>query len=188
MTNERNLLLLQARHALGWGQRQLGEHFGLSRRTIQRWDSRGALANQSQLRELARVVFPHDAPLAERIAQAGGSSLVQLGLVPPPPPPAPPPPPPEAPKASVPLPPEERPLSPAQRALMVDSITCAAADAMKLLPEAVRPALRAAFERARDLQLSATEVASALSPKKTAEKEREKERERGKQKDQKIGK
>jgi hypothetical protein len=73
---------------------------------------------------------------------------------------------------------------------MVDSITCAAADAMKLLPEAVRPALRAAFERARDLQLSATEVASALSPKspqKIAGKQNEKN-EKGKQKEQKIGK
>jgi hypothetical protein len=47
---------------------------------------------------------------------------------------------------------------------LVDSITCAAADAMSATPEAVRPALRAAFARARDLRLTTAEVASALAP------------------------
>jgi hypothetical protein len=45
---------------------------------------------------------------------------------------------------------------------MVDSIVCAAAEAMDVVPRQVRPALLAAFARARRLSLSTEVVEKAL--------------------------
>jgi lysylphosphatidylglycerol synthetase-like protein (DUF2156 family) len=47
-------------------------------------------------------------------------------------------------------------------------VVCAAADAMQLIPEAVRPALRAAFRRARLAGLSLEVVEAALHPEEKA--------------------
>jgi DNA-binding XRE family transcriptional regulator len=150
-------LLLEARHTLVWHQGDLANLWRVSRRTVQRWDAGRGSPDPAQVVALARVVYPKNAELASRLARAVGTSLEALGLVvapaASPPKPAPPPPPP-----FVPL-----------NAHMVDSITCAAADAMNMVPGAVRPALRAAFERARDLRLSAADVATALaSPQGTS--------------------
>lgn len=148
-------LLVEAGHVLAWGQGDFANLFGVSRRTIQRWDAQGTSPDAKQLSDLARAVYPRNHPLAARLAQAAGTSLEQLGLVVAPLPSAVPP--------AAPPPPEPPPFVPSSLHT-VDSITCAAADAMNMVPEAVRPALRAAFERARDLRLSAADVASALSP------------------------
>jgi hypothetical protein len=93
------------------------------------------------------LIHPIDPRLAAEIATEGGSSLEQLGIVRPPPPlpsPAPPPPAPD-PK------------------YIVDTVVCAAAEAMQLMPDAIRPALRAAFRRARLAGLSVEAVDSALN-------------------------
>ncbi len=47
--------------------------------------------------------------------------------------------------------------------LRVDSIVSVAVDAMNLAPSAVRPALRAAFLRARDLGVSLEAIAEAMA-------------------------
>jgi hypothetical protein len=46
---------------------------------------------------------------------------------------------------------------------MVDSIVCAAAEAMQTAPHVVRPALVAAFERANALGMTAAEVLRGMA-------------------------
>ena len=119
------------------GQGDFAALIGVSRRTVQRWDASGGVPSAGQIVKLARAVHPHDRALSARLARGAGTSLEELGIEP---------------VASAPA-----------DAHMVDSITCAAADAMNMVPEAVRPALRAAFERARDLRMSPADVAAALA-------------------------
>jgi hypothetical protein len=151
VTHPALLLLHEARRTLVFSQGDLANLFGVARRTVQRWDAAGATPDARQLGLLARAVFPKDADLAARLAGAARTSLQELGLVPPElaasPPPAPVP-----------------PLFVPPLAHLVDSIACAAADAIKLTPDAVRPALLAAFARARDLRLAPEAVARSLAP------------------------
>jgi hypothetical protein len=49
-------------------------------------------------------------------------------------------------------------------AVLVDAVVCVAAEAMALSPQAVRPAVLAAFTRARDVGISAEAVVAALAP------------------------
>jgi hypothetical protein len=123
--------------------------------------------SDDQWQDLARHVHPLDAKLAAQLAQMGKSSLLQLGLekpVPPPPmapAPAPllvPPQPPPAIVVTAP-PPPPRPLPPE----VVESVVCAAAEAMNVMPAVVRPVLLAAFERAEKIGLTVGEVVRALA-------------------------
>jgi hypothetical protein len=50
----------------------------------------------------------------------------------------------------------------ADPAYIVDTVVCAAAEAMQVMPDAVRPALRAAFRRAVLARLSVEAVDKAL--------------------------
>lgn len=146
MSREIVPLLLEARRLLNVpSQGDFGELLGSSRRTGQRWEAEGSVPTHDQLAELAGMVHPLDASLAARIAAYMGTSLVALGIVPPPAPPAPPPAPP-------PLPDED----------MADSVVCAAAEAMNMVPRDVRPGIRAAFTRARRLRLSVEAVERGL--------------------------
>jgi hypothetical protein len=52
--------------------------------------------------------------------------------------------------------------------LVIDSVVCAAAEALGTPPAAVRPVVQAAFARARGLGVSVDEVDDALSGKPTA--------------------
>jgi hypothetical protein len=45
-------------------------------------------------------------------------------------------------------------------------VVCAAAEALSLAPQSVRPALLAAFEKAREVELTVEEVASVLGVNK----------------------
>jgi hypothetical protein len=149
--------LVETRLALRLNQGELADLFGVAKRTIQRWESRGATVIPETVATLVLAVHPKDRALAGRIAQHGGTSLRELGLEKPPePPPAPPPPPPPPP----PLPP---PLPPLPTATLVDSIVCVAADAIGVLPRAIRPALAAAFARAREVRLDVAAVADSLT-------------------------
>jgi transcriptional regulator with XRE-family HTH domain len=148
----------RARQALHASQVEIGTMLGASRRTAQRWDAGKASPSTEQLQTLARRVYPSDPRLAAEIATATATTLQALGLVAPAPPPAPPqaaPPPPPPPVESV-----------------VDSMVCAAAEAIDVMPRVVRPALLAAFTRARELQLSVEAVERALQGKPAAKGER----------------
>jgi hypothetical protein len=145
----RNLatLLWEARTLLDVGsQGDMGELLGSSRRSGQRWAREEATPAKEQLHRLAALVFPKNSHLAAEIAELGGSTLQQLGIVRPPQPPPPPPSP-----------------APPDAIHIVDTVVCAAAEAMQLMPDAIRPALRAAFRRARLARLTVEEVDTALS-------------------------
>jgi DNA-binding transcriptional regulator YiaG len=151
-------LLADARRALGLNQAQLGDLLGSSKRTVQRWETKRAVASPQELATLAAHVHPHDAETAADLAAAIGQTLESLGIVappaPPPPPAAPPPPPP---------PPGPPPMP---RDLAVDAVVCVASDALGAMPAAVRGGLLAAFRRARMLGLSCEEVEQALGAAK----------------------
>jgi hypothetical protein len=138
-------LVARAQRTLGLGHREFGKALGSSERTAARWAAGRSRLALPQLRDLARLVYPKDAALAEEIASAASETLESLGIVAPAPPPpvvvAPP-----APDANV----------------LVDVVVCAAADALSMAPSAVRGALLAAFGRARELGLSAGDVEEAI--------------------------
>jgi DNA-binding XRE family transcriptional regulator len=173
-------MLIEARRLLGMSQGELGELLGSSRRSGQRWDGGRSSPTPKQLHALSALVHPKDPELAAQIAMAGGSTLEQLGIVPPPPPPAPlarpipPPRPPPPVSAPAPAPPP----SPPPPEDVVDAVVCAAAEAIDVMPRTIRPALLAAFRRARRLGLDVATVERALggdasgldSPKKTEKK------------------
>jgi hypothetical protein len=70
------------------------------------------------------------------MARATGSSVVELGL---------------------------EPAGGATPEILADAIVCAAADAMRAVPDTVRAGLLAAFRRAKDLRMSVADVEKALA-------------------------
>jgi DNA-binding XRE family transcriptional regulator len=145
-------LIVYAQSALGTSQEELGKKLGVSRRTMTRWTRGDSHPSPQEWANLARLVYPRNRALAEEIATKLKETLVTLGIEgPPAPPPAPPPP------SPAPVP---RPFPPAGD--LVDSVVCAAADAIGVTPRAVRPALVAAFDRYASLGLSLEEVRKEL--------------------------
>ncbi len=131
-------LVYSARARLGLSNRDLASRMGVSLRTAERWVSGASWLGPDQLCLLARLVHPVDPALAKQIAKAGGATLEDLGLV----------------KSAT--------------SRLVDSIVCAAAEALDMSPRVVRPAILAAFARARELGLDAGAVEEALTaPVKT---------------------
>lgn len=150
--DSRILLLIEARRLLGLSQGALGELLGVSRRTGQRWETTGTRPSAAQWAELARHVHPHDPECAEQLAAEGDTTLQALGLN-------------GSPDAGASLAsgaathPLSRPILPPE---VVDSVVCAAAEAMDVKPSQMRPALLAAFERARTIGLRVEDVTEAL--------------------------
>jgi DNA-binding XRE family transcriptional regulator len=147
-------LLTQAQTALGLTQETLGDLLGVSRRTMTRWQGGGHHPSIQQWADLARHVYRVKPALAQAIASEMGETLVSLGLVAPPAPPQPAPVAPAAPS---------RPEAPT--VALVDSIVCAAAEAVASTPQSMRPALLAAFERAAVVHLSIDDIRAALRPR-----------------------
>jgi hypothetical protein len=143
--------LWRLQKTLHMSQKQLGELMGCSSRTIIRYYAGGGTLLPPTYEKLARACHPHDRAFAAELASRAGKTLVEMGLERPPAPPPPPP---------VPA----RPL-PTPRHL-VDSIVCVAAEATQMAPQAMRPALMAAFERVVALGMTAEEVLGAMAPAK----------------------
>jgi hypothetical protein len=144
-------LITKAQLALGMSQERLGrEVFGCSRRTMTRWvqGRNGPLLRQWA--DLVRAVYPRDRALAVEIATAMGESLVSLALEAAPPAAA------QAGAAAA------RPAPPVSD--LVDSVVCAAAEAMSLTPQVARPGLVAAFDRVASVSLTLDEVRAAMRP------------------------
>jgi len=144
-----DVLVIQSRMALGLSQARYGELLGIGKRTVQRWEGGGTTVLRSTIQTLASAVHAVDPALAARIATHAGTSLLALGIEKPPLPPA-------APAQAPPLPP------PLPTSTLVDSIVCVAADAIGVLPRAIRPALAAAFQRAQEVRLDVGAVADSL--------------------------
>lgn len=145
-------LVTKAQFALGLSQAQLATLLGSSRRTMSRWVSGQGQPSLDQWGHLVRHVHPKDRGLAAAIAAQMGQTLVSLGLEEPPQPAA----------APAPAGPPPRPAVPTSD--LVDSVVCAAAEAIATTPQAIRPALLAAFDRAASVSLSVDEVRAALRP------------------------
>jgi hypothetical protein len=136
-------LVALAQDALELTHRDFGPLLGASLRTAERWAARRSTPTQAQLAKLAGHVYAHDPALAAEIATAAGQTLGSLGIGP------------RTPEASA------SATAPSQ---LVDSVVCQAAEAMDVSPRAIRPALLAAFARARELGLDVAAIADALAP------------------------
>ena len=147
-------MLGEARRLSGLNQGDFAVRVGTSKRTLARIVANKATAYPYLLADAAKLVYPLDRALAKELAKAAGATLISLGLEPPPPAPEPPPPPPEPPPS-----PARRPPSIAH---LVDSVVCAAAEAIGVTPQAIRPALRAAFARAVEVDLKPEELHQGL--------------------------
>jgi hypothetical protein len=161
------LLLVLSRETLSLNQLGLAKVLGSSLRTVQRYEARRAHPQVSELHRLADAVRPHDADLASQIDVWA-------------PRPAPPAPPvtasapagiAAAPVLPAPVLPAAPPLPPpVPPGVLVDSVVCAAAEAMSLSPQAVRGSVLAAFARARDAGLTMDVVVEVLAPPPAPEK------------------
>jgi transcriptional regulator with XRE-family HTH domain len=143
-------LMALVRSALGIPQVDLAGKLGVSRRTGQRWVAGDTGPVRADVGRMAKLVYPVDPTLAGRLAAHAGTTLEALGLVAPPPIPMAPP------VLQAPSPPIE---------LLVDSVVCAAAEAINVPPGAVRLALVAAITRARQLGLTLESLESVLGDK-----------------------
>jgi transcriptional regulator with XRE-family HTH domain len=132
-------LLMNCRMALGLTQQQFADIFGCTKRTVIRWEERGTVLLAPALEALARAVYPVRPDLAAQVAAAGETTLAQLGI------------------PSV--------AASGHMAISgpIESIVRAAAEAMGVTPEAVRPAIAAAFARAREVGLDVQTVAEKLT-------------------------
>jgi DNA-binding XRE family transcriptional regulator len=142
-------LLSQAQNALGHTQESLGRILGISRKTMGRWQSGHGSPSIQQWAEIARWVHARNPDLAARIASEMGESLVSLGIV-------------------APIAPQAAPAVPVTPPIptsdLVDSIVCAAAEAVAMTPQAIRPAVLAAFDRAASVRMSIDDVRATLRP------------------------
>jgi hypothetical protein len=139
MTTPMNVLLMECRMALRLTQKDFGNLFGKTARTVQRWENHGAILIPAEIETLARALIPVRPDLAEQIAAVGKTTLDQLGI---------------APTADA-----------STMAVLddVDSIVRAAATALRMLPEEMRPAVAAAFGRALELGMDVQTVTKVLS-------------------------
>jgi len=148
-------------------QREFSDAVGSSVRTVARWEDKSSSPAPWHLEKLAALLHPVDRALAHDAALFGGKTLEELGLVQPPPA-APPPQAAASVQRPLPEPTAAPPAVPARPVrVLVDAVVFAAIEALGALPatfDSARAAVRAAFAHARDLRLSAAEVAEALAP------------------------
>jgi DNA-binding XRE family transcriptional regulator len=141
------LLLVLARERLSLNQQELAALAGSSLRTVQRWENNRSEPSPWNYHRVADALRELDPELAAEIDELAPAPE------PPPPPPLPPPP-------------------PIADAILVDAVVCAAAEAMSMIPQAVRPAILAAFTRARDARLTTEAVVAVLAPAEAPPKSR----------------
>ena len=132
-------------------QTELAEALGSSRRTIIRRELGQSSPVDFELRQFADLVRLEDADLADEMLAAGG---LQEPIAAPIAPAAP----------DEPVPAAITPALPAE--YRIDAILCAAADAIDAVPRDVKPAIVAAFVRAKQMGLSIEEVVAALESAK----------------------
>ena len=145
-------LLIALQDTLRLNQRELAELLGVSPRTVSRNYRSGMTLLPQTCERLARTCHPHNRALAVELAARAGKTLVDLGLEAPPPPAV--------------LPPPRAPA--VLHRHVVDAVVSVAAEAMQSTPQAMRPAVLAAFERAVALGMTSEEVVAAMAPVKAS--------------------
>ena len=151
-------LLVQGQSALGITSVDLAKLLGVSPKTVYRWVGRRTSIAPMAVGALSHHVHRADAALARRMHAHAVTELSTMNL--PLPPPLP-----EAAKAPGAVAPAPSLSASESTRLRVDAVIHAACLAMNVAPQAVRPALVAAFARARELELSVDDMAMALAPK-----------------------
>jgi len=150
MTDPKSKALLPLENLIGRGrltlllnQEGLADLVESSKRTVQRWETGRAQPAPWHLHKLADALRSKDPEMAAQIDRWA------------PRPAAPPAPDPRTP-LGVPLPDH----------VLVESVLCAAAEAMTVAPQAARPAVLAAFRRALEARLAPETVVAVLAPPK----------------------
>jgi DNA-binding transcriptional regulator YdaS (Cro superfamily) len=136
-------LYVRTMRVLGLSHKGAAELLGISPRTSQRWITGGGTIEPARLHTLAVAVHPKDPELAAELAYLGRTTLEALGLVAQP----------GAEAAQAPR---------LQAEDVIDSVVCAASEAIGVMPAAVRPGLLAACQRARKLGLDLPAMEAAL--------------------------
>jgi DNA-binding transcriptional regulator YiaG len=131
-------LIVQCRLALGVTQQEFAQIFGYTKRTVQRWEERGAALIPSEIETLARVLYPVRPDLAAQVAEAADTTLDRIGV--------------GALGAS----------AATAASDPIDSVVNAAAEAIGVTADAIRPAVCAAFRRAQELGLDVLAAAARL--------------------------
>jgi hypothetical protein len=139
--------LTRAQVALLMNQEQFGLLLGTSKRTVQRWSAGRSFPTFKQIATAAAAVHPRNAGIAAELAELLGHTLESLGIVKPAPPPAP----------SSAWSPDE------VRSFAAEAVVSAAADALQLSPQAVRPAVFAMLERAKAARMTIDDLLTALA-------------------------
>jgi transcriptional regulator with XRE-family HTH domain len=139
--------MIQSRTALGMSQESLGDKVIASRKTVGRWESGRSQPSQDKLAQIVAMLLPVDAALATELASSAGESIDSLGA------------------ALSKLDENVSPRLGTRVELLIDAIVCAGADASDVSPKAIRPALLAAFQRAKLAGLGVDAVVAGLSPK-----------------------
>ncbi len=144
--------LLEARRVLHLTQEGLANVLGSSLRTVQRMHAGRASPSQQQYGRLIQAIYPVDPALAAGIAAWSGVTLIEGPEVKP------------AASLSAQDPSASASVSapPAVAEHAIDSVLCAAGDAVELPLSTVRVILAAAFVRAKELGLSTAAAAEAL--------------------------
>jgi hypothetical protein len=150
------LLLVLTREAMGIYQQELADLAGSSLRTVQRWENARSTPAPWHFHRLADAVRPVNAQLAAELDEYAPRPAPPVVVAPPEPEPPPPPLPPAPPP-----PPDPPPIA---DAILVDAVVCAAAEAMSVVPQAIRPAVLAAFTWARAARLTVEAVIAVLAP------------------------
>jgi transcriptional regulator with XRE-family HTH domain len=140
--------LLEARRALGLTQAGLAEVLGTSLRTVQRMHAGRSSPSREQFGRLVQAIYPVNPDLAAGIAAWSGVTLERRDVTP---------------AASLPDPLPSASAPPAVAEHAIDSVLCAAGDAVELPLSTVRAILAAAFVRAKELGLSMEAAAEALT-------------------------
>jgi transcriptional regulator with XRE-family HTH domain len=154
-------ILRSARQALGMSQTELAEALGSSRRTIIRRERGQTDIAPFQVQRLADLVRAEDPDLADELLVAAGLEPVAVVEMPP-----------AAPVVEVAIMPApvEEPPKPATPAYVpkqaVEAVLYAAADAIDESPRRIKPAIVAAFARAKEMGLTVEQVVEALDSAK----------------------
>ncbi|HUB10041.1 MAG TPA: hypothetical protein VMB50_23760 [Myxococcales bacterium] len=152
-------LILEARRLVAFSNRDFAELTGVSLRTVERYPTSGGISHVGQTDKLIVATHAKDPQLAARLAAAAGRDLQELGL---PPAPVPVPPAPRAAPEPTVAAPAPLPAVPEARQEHADSVLLAAARALNLPPETVRPGVAAAFARASEMGVSVAGLAAQL--------------------------
>lgn len=135
MAQQTQSLIVHCQLALGLTQAELGEIVGVHKRTIQRWQDGQPSLLPDQAEKLAAALRPVRPDLAEEVLELGRRFAARTGMAPP----------------TLPATAEE-----------IEEVVRAAAEAGGTSTDAVRPVIRAAFAKAKQLGLEVVEIVGAL--------------------------